>query len=108
MPEYIVKVEFDEKTLNFSCPKYQDIISATKEKWIDLPSSCFSAVRKSCTSRVIAGLVEQNDAMVLNDDLHEKGFALLRVAYPKSDFQILIGDQVEDNLYNNKLGKYQK
>ena len=41
-------------------------------------------------------------------DLKEKGFALLCVAYPKSDLHIVIGDDVEDNLYNDQFGKYQK
>ena len=57
---------------------------------------------------VIDGSVEQEDAMGLNDDLKEKGFALLCVAYPKSDLRIIVGDEVEDNLYNNQFGKYQK
>ena len=46
--------------------------------------------------------------MGLNEDLREKSFALLCVAYPKSDLSILICDEVEDKLYNNQSGKYQK
>ena len=108
MPEYNIKVQFDEKTFNFSCPDNQDIISAAKLNGINLPSSCCSGVCTSCASMVVDGLVEQQDAMGLNDDLREKGFALLCVAYPKSDLHIVIGDEVEDNLYNDQFGKYQK
>ena len=54
------------------------------------------------------GSVDQEDAMGLNDDLREKGFALLCVAYPKSDLNIVIGKEVEDDLYNDQFGKYQK
>ena len=43
-----------------------------------------------------------------DDDLKEEGFALLCVAYPKSDLHIIIGDEVEDNLYKNQFGQYQK
>ncbi len=57
---------------------------------------------------VVDGFIDQEDAMGLNEDLREKGFALLCVAYPKSDLHILIGDEVEDNLYNDQFGKYQK
>ena len=46
--------------------------------------------------------------MGLNDDLREKGFALLCVAYPRSDLLVVIGDEVEDDLYNSQFGKYQK
>ena len=57
---------------------------------------------------IISGSVEQEDAMGLNDDLKEKVFALLCVAYPKSDLHIIIGDEVEDNLYDKQFGQYQK
>ena len=108
MSEYNIKVELEEKTYVFLCPEDKDIITAAKENGIDLPSSCCSGVCTSCASMVISGSVEQDDAMGLNDDLKEKGFALLCVAYPKSDLHIVIGDDVEDNLYNDQFGKYQK
>ena len=108
MPEFNIKVQFDEKTINFLCSEDQDIISAARVNGIDLPSSCCSGVCTSCASIVLDGSVEQEDAMGLNDDLREKGFALLCVAYPKSDLHIVIGEEVEDNLYNDQFGKYQK
>ena len=43
---------------------------------------------------ILEGSVDQEDAMGLNDDLREKGFALLCVAYPKSDLNIIIGKEV--------------
>ena len=108
MLAYNIKVELDKKTYNFLCPEDQDIISAAKANGIDLPSSCCSGVCTSCASLIKDGLVEQDDAMGLNEDLREKGFALLCVAYPRSDLHIIIGDDVEDNLYNDQFGKYQK
>ena len=108
MAEFNIKVQFDDKTLEFSCPEDQDIISAAKVRGIDLPSSCCSWVCTSCASMIVNGSVEQEEAMGLNDDLKDKGFALLCVAYPKSDLNIVIGDEVEDNLYNDQFGKYQK
>ena len=108
MVEYNIKVEIDQKTHIFSCPIDQDIVSAAKANGIDIPSSCCSGVCTSCASLIIDGSVEQEDAMGLNDELQEKGFALLCVAYPKSDLHILIGEDVEDNLYKNQFGKYQK
>ena len=108
MPEYNIKVQFEQNTFSFLCSEDQDIISAAKMNGIDLPNSCCSGVYTSCASRVLDGSVEQEDAMGLNDDLRENGFALLCVAYPKSDLHVLIGEEVEDNLYNNQFGKYQK
>ena len=108
MSKYNIKVELEEKTYVFLCPEDQDIVSAAEANGIYLPSSCCSGVWTSCASMVIEGAVEQEDAMGLNDDLKEKGFALLCVAYPKSNLHIIVGDEVEDNLYNNQFGKYQK
>jgi len=108
MSEFNIKVQFGEKTYNFSCTEDQDIISAAKANGIELPSSCCSGVCTSCASMVVDGSIDQEDAMGLNEDLREKGFALLCVTYPKSDLHILIGDEVEDNLYNDQFGKYQK
>ena len=82
MPEYNIKVEFEKKTFSFSCQDDQDIISAASINGIDLPKSCCSGVCTSCAARILEGFVEQEDAMGLNDDLREKGFALLCVAYP--------------------------
>ena len=108
MSEYNIKVEFEEKTFNFLCSEDQDVISAAKMNGINLPNSCCSGVCTSCASMILEGSVVQEDAMGLNDDLMEKGFALLCVAYPKSDLHVVIGDQVEDDLYNDQFGKYQK
>ena len=108
MSQYNIKVELENKTYVFLCPEDQDIISAAKVNGIDLPSSCCSGVCTSCASLVISGSVEQDDAMGLNDDLKEKGYALLCVSYPRSNLNILIGEEVEDNLYNDQFGKYQK
>ena len=108
MPEYNIKVQFDDKTFSFSCSEDQDVISAAKMNGIDLPNSCCSGVCTSCASIILQGSVEQEDAMGLNDDLREKGFALLCVAYPKSNLHVVIGEQVENDLYNDQFGKYQK
>ena len=108
MPKYSIKVELDKKKYNFSCPEDEDIISAAKANGIELPSSCCSGVCTSCASMIIDGSVQQEDAMGLNDELQKKGFALLCVAYPKTDLHIIVGDEVEDKLYNDQFGKYQK
>ena len=108
MAEYNIKVQLEQKTFSFLCSEDQDVISAAKMNGIDLPNSCCSGVCTSCASMILEGSVEQDDAMGLNDDLREKGFALLCVAYPKSDLHVVIGEEVEDDLYDDQFGKYQK
>ena len=108
MPEYDIKVQFEQKTFSILCSDDQDIISVEKMNGIDLSSSCCSGVCTDCASMILEGSVDQEDAMGLNDDLRGKGFALLCVAYPNLDLNIVIGKEVEDDIYNDQLGKYQK
>ena len=108
MSTFNITVDFQNKTYNFSCSDDQDIITAAKNNGLDLPSSCCAGVCTSCASFIKEGTVHQEDAMGLNEDLKEKGFALLCVAFPKSDLHIIVGDDVEDNLYNDQFGKYQQ
>ena len=108
MPEYNIKVQLEQKTFSFLCSEDQDVISAAKINGIDLPNSFCSDVCTDCASMIIEGSVDQEDAMGLNEDLREKGFSLLCVVYPKSNLNIVIGKEVEDDLYNDQFGKYQK
>ena len=108
MPKYNIKVELKQETFSFLCSDDQDIISVAKMNGINLPSSCHSGVCTDCASIMLEGSLDHEDAMGFNDDLREKGFALLGVAYPKSDLNIVIGKEVEDDLYNDQFGKYQK
>ncbi len=106
MQDYNIKVQFEKETLSLSCTENQDIISAANTNGIDLPYSCCSGVCTSCASKILEGYVDKEDAMGLDDDLKEKGFALLCVTYPKSDLIVVMGDQVEDDLYNDQFGNY--
>ena len=108
MPEYNIKLHLTKKLIFFLCPKYHDDISATKMNGIDLLKSCFSGVWTSCASMILEGSVEQKNVIGLNINMTQKSFALLCVVYPPSNFHVVVGDQVEDNLYNNQFGKYQK
>ena len=108
MSEYNMKVEFKQKTFSFLCTQNQDIITSSKKYGIDFFYSCFSEVCTSYASMILDGSVEQANAMGLNDISREKGFSLLSVAYPNSDLHVVIGDQVEDDLFNNQFGKYQE
>ena len=108
MLEYNIKVQFEQKTYSFLCSEDQDIISVAEINRLDLSRSCFSGVCTDCAYTILKRSLEQEDAVGLNDNLREKGFVLMRVAYPQSDLNIVFGKKVEDDLYNNQFGKYQK
>jgi ferredoxin len=60
----------------------------------------------TCAARITEGTVHQPDAMGVKAELQAEGYALLCVAYPRSDLKVLAGQ--EDALYEAQFGQYQK
>jgi ferredoxin len=51
------------------------------------------------------GSVDQSEAMGVKTELQAQGFALLCVAFPRSDLKLLAGQ--EDALYHLQFGQFQ-
>jgi ferredoxin len=103
---FTVACDFNGASHSFSCRADQTVLAAAEAAGVELPSSCCSGVCTTCAARIQEGSVHQPDAMGVKADLQEQGFALLCVAYPRSDLKLVACQ--EDALYEAQFGQYQK
>ena len=101
-----VVIRVGDQSHSFVCSSEQTLLSAAEASGLDLPQSCCAGVCTTCAARVESGSVDQPDAMGAKEELRQAGFALLCVAKPLSDLQLLAGQ--EDELYQVQFGQYQK
>ncbi len=103
---YSITVELDGQQHSFEGRADQTVLAAAEAAGVMIPSSCCAGVCTTCAARIKDGEVHQPDAMGVKEELRDDGFALLCVAYPRSDLTILAGQ--EDALYEAQFGQYQK
>ncbi len=101
-----ITVHLDGAAHTFPCRDDQTVLAAAEAAGVPLPSSCTAGVCTTCAALLRSGSVHQPDAMGVNPALREQGYALLCVAYPRSDLEVLAGQ--EDALYEAQFGQYQK
>lgn len=102
---FSVEIQLPGETKQFSAAADQTILDAANAAGIELPSSCCAGVCTTCAAKIHAGTVEQPDAMGLGPEIMDQGFALLCVAYPRSDLKIESGQ--EDTVYHLQFGQFQ-
>ena len=103
---FTVVCEINGTSHSFSCSAEQTVLAAAEVAGVELPSSCCSGVCTTCAARIHEGSVHQPDAMGVKAELQEQGYALLCVAFPRSDLKLTAGQ--EDALYEAQFGQYQK
>ena len=101
-----IKASIDGVEHTFPCRADQTVLAAADAAGVPLPSSCTAGVCTTCAARLSSGTVHQPDAMGVKAELQEQGYALLCVSYPRSDLDLLAGQ--EDALYEAQFGQYQK
>ncbi|MCT0200736.1 2Fe-2S iron-sulfur cluster binding domain-containing protein [Synechococcus sp. CS-1325] len=106
MPEsFTVVAELGGTLHTFPCRDDQTVLAAAELAGVPLPSSCCAGVCTTCAARIRAGSVDQSEAMGVKAELQSEGFALLCVSYPRSDLNLLAGQ--EDALYQRQFGQFQ-
>jgi ferredoxin len=105
-PSFTIHADVDGVRHSFVCRADQTVLQAAEAAGLALPSSCCSGVCTTCAARLTTGQVNQPDAMGVKEELRQAGYALLCVAYPLSDLELVAGQ--EDALYEAQFGQYQK
>lgn len=105
-PSFQIKATIHGVEHSFTGRADQTVLAAAEAAGVPLPSSCCSGVCTTCAALLRSGSVHQPDAMGVKAELQEQGYALLCVAYPRSDLDVLAGQ--EDALYEAQFGQYQK
>lgn len=107
MPQtYTVQIHHENQTHTIEVPEDQIILRAAYAAGIDLPSSCNAGVCTTCAAKIIQGTVEQGEGMGISPELQQQGYALLCVAYPRSN--LVIETEKEDEVYHLQFGQFQK
>ncbi|PIA31764.1 hypothetical protein AQUCO_04900211v1 [Aquilegia coerulea] len=86
---YKVVIEHEGKNTILEVDPDESILERALDNGLSVPHDCKLGVCMTCPARLISGSVDQSDGM-LSDDVVEKGYTLLCVAYPRSDCQVKI------------------
>jgi ferredoxin len=100
---YTVEIHHQGTTQTITVPDDQTILAAAQAVGLDLPTSCGAGVCTTCAALVLEGEVEQGDGMGVSTELQEEGYALLCVAYPRSN--IKLETEKEDIVYQKQFGQ---
>ncbi len=85
-------------------PEDRYILHAAENQGVELPFACRNGACTTCAVRLLAGEVDQPEAMGLSPDLRRQGYALLCVSYPRSPIRAETQD--EDEVYELQFGRY--
>ncbi|MGG6297326.1 2Fe-2S iron-sulfur cluster-binding protein [Leptolyngbya sp. AN02str] len=102
---YTVEIFHQGASHTITVSEDETVLSAAHAQGIDLPTSCGAGVCTTCAAKVVSGTVDQPDCMGINKDLQAEGYALLCVAFPRSDLKI--ETEKEETVYNLQFGQYQ-
>ena len=104
MPKtYTIEIHHQGATHTIEVPEDKQILRAANAAGVELPSSCNAGVCTTCAAQLLEGTVEQSDGMGLSPELQNEGYALLCVAYPRSNLKI--ETEKEDEVYDRQFGQ---
>ncbi|NEP15658.1 MAG: 2Fe-2S iron-sulfur cluster binding domain-containing protein [Leptolyngbya sp. SIO4C1] len=105
MATYSVEIHHQGSVHQISVDSNQTVLEAAQAAGLELPYSCSAGVCTTCAALLTEGSVSQEDGMGISQELQEEGFALLCVAYPRSDLKL--ETEKEDTVYQKQFGQFQ-
>lgn len=103
---YTVEIHHQGGSHTIQVPEDQTILEVAQASGLALPNSCNAGICTTCAAQIMEGTVEQSDAMGVSPELREQGYALLCVAYPRSDLKV--ETEKEDTVYQLQFGQFQQ
>jgi ferredoxin len=100
---YTVQINHQGTTQSLQVAETQTILQAAIDAGLELPYSCSAGVCTTCAAQIISGTVEQGDGMGISPELQAEGYALLCVAYPRSDLKL--ETEKEEIVYQRQFGR---
>lgn len=103
---HTVEIHHQRATKTLTVPENQTVLEAAQASGLDLPYSCSAGVCTTCAAQILEGTVDQSDGMGISPEIREQGYALLCVAYPRSDLKI--ETEKEEVVYHLQFGQFQQ
>lgn len=100
---YTVEIQHQGQVHTLQVPDDQTVLSVADAANLGLPSSCHAGVCTTCAAQLLEGTVEQSEGMGISPELQAQGYALLCVAYPRSNLKVVT--EKEDTVYNLQFGQ---
>jgi ferredoxin len=103
---YTVEIHHQGEVHTIEVPEDKQILRAAGAAGLYLPTSCSAGVCTTCAAQILEGQVEQGEGMGVSPELQAQGYALLCIAYPRSNLKIVT--EKEDEVYELQFGQHQK
>ena len=100
---FTVAINHQGTSTTIQVPEDKTILVAAQEAGLDLPYSCSAGVCTTCAALITEGTVDQTEGMGVGPELQAEGYALLCVAFPRSN--ITLETEKEDIVYQKQFGQ---
>lgn len=97
----IYRIELINRNYSVEVAEDQYILDAIEKTGLRLPVGCRYGACITCAARLVAGTVNQPQAVGLKPSQAAMGYVLLCIAYPQSDCKFNVGVESQTELYTN-------